>query len=257
MTDFPPHRPMRLRPVLAALLATVLLTLPAPLARAESPEIPVPRTKVYPWMTLEKWREFHDGDLARGAAGPVEVLLLGDSITEAWEKSGAKVWEEALAPLGAANFGIGGDTTQNVLWRITEGRALDRVRPKVVVLMIGTNNFGLHGDEPEAVVRGIGAIVKALRQRVPEARILLLDVFPRGIPGDPLRRKVEALNRLLDQAAGGDPAVRRLRIWDEFLDQDGTPPPGIMPDKLHLSEKGYRIWAKAMLPALREMLARP
>lgn len=214
------------------------------------------RVIAYPWMTLEKWREFHTGDLARAAAGPVDVLFIGDSITEAWEKNGQKVWDDAFGKFNAANFGIGGDTTQNVLWRITEGGALDKVRPRVVVLMIGTNNFGLMNDSEEAVERGVSAIVATLRKKLPEAKILLLDIFPRGNPGDGLRKKVESVNPRIAKIGAGDPAVRHLRIWDEFLDSKGNAPADIMPDKLHLSEKGYRIWADALTPVLREMLGK-
>lgn len=222
---------------------------------AEPPDVAAPRTKVYPWMTLEKWREFHAGDLARAKEGRIDVLFLGDSITEAWDKNGAKVWESNFAPLHAANFGIGGDTTQNVLWRITEGGALKGVNPRVVVLMIGTNNFGLNGDEPAAVLRGIDAIIEALGSACPEAKVLLLDIFPRGNPGDPLRTKVTEANRLLEDYGGKHPGVTRLRIWDEFMNADGTLPPEIMPDKLHLSEKGYSIWAGAVLSVIRRLLA--
>lgn len=221
---------------------------------AEPPDQPAPRTKGYPWMTLEKWRDFHDGDLARGKEGRIDVLFLGDSITEAWEKNGAKVWEKNFAPLHAANFGIGGDTTQNVLWRITKGGALEGVHPRVVVLMIGTNNFGLHGDEPEAVIRGIDAIVDVFAKERPETRLLLLDIFPRGNPGDLLRTKVIEANRLLEEYVGIHPGITRLRIWEEFMNEDGTLPPEIMPDRLHLSEKGYAIWAEAMMPGLQRLL---
>jgi beta-glucosidase len=222
---------------------------------AEAPDVPAPRTKAYPWMSLEKWRDFHKGDLARGKEGPIDVLFLGDSITEAWEKDGPAVWEEFIAPLGAANFGIGGDTTQNVLWRITEGGALAPVEPKVVVLLIGTNNIGLLGQDPPEVVRGIDAIVRTLRKERPGASILLLDLFPRGVPGDSYRRDVEETNRLLAAVAKDDPRVRHFRIWDEFTDGKGNLPPDLMPDKLHLSREGYRVWAKAITPVLREMLA--
>ncbi len=224
---------------------------------AESPDLPAPRSKDYPWMSLEKWRAFHEGDLARGKEGPVEVLFLGDSITEAWEKNGAKVWEEVLAPLGSANFGIGGDTTQNVLWRITEGGALAKVRPRVIVLLIGTNNIGLLGDDPPAVVRGIDAIVRSLRSQLPEAQVLLLDLFPRGVPGDSFRRDVEETNRLLAAVGRNDTHVRHFRIWDEFTDEKRNLPPRLMPDKLHLSEEGYLLWARAITPELRRILATP
>jgi len=241
-------------PSMRLFLVVLLVSIPF-LLPAEEPDVAVPRLKEYKWMTLEKWKWFHEGDLARGAEGPVEVLFLGDSITECWEKEGTKVWKEAFVPLQGANFGVGGDTTQNVLWRITVGGALERVHPRVVVLMIGTNNFGLHDDSPEAVVRGIRAIVKSLRTQRPECHVLVLDLFPRGEPGDQLRKDVETANRLIDGVGKGDPMVSHLRIWDEFTDGKGSLPPEIMPDKLHLSEKGYEIWAKAMVPTLRELLA--
>lgn len=243
---------MRTPALLLSCFLSVLV--PVPLV-AEAPDIPVPRIRDYPWMSREKWRDFHEGDLARGKEGPINVLFLGDSITEAWEKNGAAVWEEFIDPFGSANFGIGGDTTQNVLWRITEGGALEPVRPKVVVLLIGTNNIGLLGQDPPDVVRGIGAIVRTLRKSRPDTRILLLDLFPRGLPRDSYRRDVEETNRLLAAVAKDDPMVHRIRIWDEFIDGRGNLPPALMPDKLHLSAEGYRIWAEVITPVLREMLA--
>jgi lysophospholipase L1-like esterase len=141
--------------------------------------------------------------------------------------------------------------------RMTEYGLLEGAKPRVVVLMIGTNNFGLHGDSPQAVLGGINAIVETLRRERPAAKVLLLDIFPRGNPGDPLRRKVMEANRLLEAYAKENPEVTRLRIWDEFMNEDGTLPPEVMPDKLHLSEKGYAIWAEAMLPALQHLLAAP
>lgn len=250
-----PEAPAAFAPIFMRLPVLLLVSFLCGSLFAESPDVPAPRTKAYPWMSLEKWREFHAGDLARGKEGPIEVLFLGDSITEAWEKNGAAVWEEFLAPLGAANFGVGGDTTQNVLWRITEGGALENVRPKVVVLLIGTNNIGLLGDDPPEVVRGIDAVVRTLRKKLPDTRIVLLDLFPRGVPGDSYRRDVEETNRLLPAVGKDDPMVRHFRIWDEFTDGKGNLPPDLMPDKLHLSEAGYRIWAKEITPVLREMIA--
>jgi len=114
--------------------------------------------------------------------------------------------------------------------------------------MIGTNNFGLDDDSPEAVVRGIRAIVKSLRTHRPECHVLVLDLFPRGEPGDKLRKNVEAANHLIGEVGKGDPMVSHLRIWDEFMNKKGILPPEIMPDKIHLSERGYEIWAKAMVP---------
>ncbi|MCB1091979.1 MAG: GDSL family lipase [Verrucomicrobiae bacterium] len=249
----------RLRP-LGLLLGLALPLLAAPLEAQtkkapQAPDVPTPRVIAYRWMSLEKWREFHQGDLDRAKAGPIDVLFLGDSITEAWDKAGLKVWNEAFEPMKAANFGIGGDTTQNVLWRITEGGALQGVHPKVVVLMIGTNNIGLHQHTPDAVARGVSAVVKTLRQKLPDSRILLLGIFPRGeTPGDRYRQSVAAANERLAKIGAGDRHVRYLRIWDEFLRPDGTMSKDVMPDFLHPSEAGYRLWTQAMMPTLREML---
>lgn len=220
-------------------------------------DVATPRVIPYRWMSLEKWRDFHAGDLARAEAGPVDVLLIGDSITEAWDKSGLKVWEKKLLPLNAANFGIGGDTTQNVLWRITEGKALEKVRPKVVVLMIGTNNFGLHNDTPEAVVRGVAAVVKTVRKKLPDAHLLLLGIFPRSEhPGDKLRREVAAANEKIAGIGTGDDHIHFLRIWDEFMEKDGSISTKVMPDRLHLTEHGYNIWADTMMPQLKKFLTK-
>ena len=245
------HRPLLLAILTVFACAPLRAQTPAPQATDQ----PLPRVIPYRWMSLETWRDFHAGDLARAGAGPVDVLFIGDSITEAWDKSGLRVWEDVFEPMRAANFGIGGDTTQNVLWRITEGRALEKVRPKVVVLMIGTNNIGLHNDTPAAVARGVAAVVKTLRRQLPDSRILLLDIFPRGAqPGDKLRHAVSETNRLLKDIGAGDGHVRHLRIWDEYLEKDGTLAPAIMPDALHLSEAGYRIWAETMQPVLGAMM---
>lgn len=239
------------------LLLTCLFSLAAAtpdLLAREAPDQPLPRQKAYPWMTLDKWRAFHEADLARAQAGPVDLLFVGDSITEDWDKTGQAVWRDAFEPLRAANFGIGGDTTQNLLWRLTAGGALDHVRPRVVVVLIGTNNIGLHNDPPADVLRGIAAVVKTLRQRLPDAEVLLLDLFPRGAsPDDAYRRAVVETNRGLARIGAGDDHVRHLRLWDTFLDERGHTRPDLMPDHLHLSPAGYRRWADALLPVLKEM----
>ena len=209
-------------------------------------------------LPVRKPDPLHLTETIRMAGGhPANAILIGDSITEAWDKSGQKVWEKKLLPLNAANFGIGGDTTQNVLWRITEGKALEKVRPKVVVLMIGTNNFGLHNDTPEAVVRGVAAVVKTVRKKLPDAHLLLLGIFPRSEhPGDKLRREVAAANEKIAGIGAGDDHIHFLRIWDEFLEQDGTISTRVMPDRLHLTEHGYNIWADTMMSHLRKYLTK-
>src|SRR5207237_9355722 len=118
----------------------------------------------------------HKQFLAIAKKGGVDVLFLGDSITHGWE--GQKAWKEYFEPLKAANFGIGGDQTGHVLWRLTEGKELEGISPKVAVLMIGTNNSGR--DSAEQIAEGITLIVKTIQEKSPKTKVLLLGVFPRA-----------------------------------------------------------------------------
>jgi len=216
----------------------------------ELPWEPTPRAKEYPWMSTAHWKDRHAGHVKRAKDGGCDLLFVGDSITEGWGNTAA--WKKHFAPRKAVNIGIGGDTTQNVLWRLANG-AVDGLSPKAVVLLIGTNNFGLHGDAPDDVAKGVAAVVASLRERLPSARILLLAVFPRDEkPGTGMRKKIEALNAQLARLEG--PSVRFLDLGAKFLAPDGTLPKDVMPDFLHLSEKGYQIWADAIEPVLSEWL---
>ncbi len=230
----------------AAALLWILLA-----QQAENPSEPAPRTREYPWMSVASWKQRHEGFLKRAKEGKIDLLFLGDSITEGWGNNA--VWQKHYAPLNAANFGIGGDTTQNVLWRILNGE-IEGISPKAAVLMIGTNNFGLHGDQPEAVARGILTLVQTLRKKLPKTKVLLLGIFPRDEkPNTDFRRRIRKVN---DQIAALDDRknVRFLDLGPKFLAADGTLPKETMPDALHLSEKGYEIWADTMDPLLKEMM---
>lgn len=194
----------------------------------------------------------HKGFLEIAKKGNIDVVFLGDSITDGWRGSGT-VWKEQIEPLHAANFGIGGDRTQHVLWRIQNGE-LDGIEPKVVVLMIGTNNAS--SATADEIAQGVTAIVEELRHRLPRAKILLLGVFPRGQKPDATREKLQAVNAKIARLDDGS-HVKFLDIGKAFLNEDGTISPEIMPDYLHLSRKGYRIWADAMEPTLWSMLDEP
>lgn len=221
-----------------------------------------PSTRLdYPADWQERWMQRHAGFVREAGRGGVEVLFLGDSITDYWRSHGRAVWDREFAPLGAANFGISGDRTQNVLWRITHGE-LEGIKPKVVVLMIGTNNTGpgFGGEQsltPQntsaEIVAGIHAIVKTLAKSLPEARILVLGIFPRGDKEDPLRKQLAEINQSLGKYVGGR-NVRFLDITSRFLAPDGTLSKEIMPDLLHPNERGYEIWADAIRDPLRAML---
>jgi lysophospholipase L1-like esterase len=217
----------------------------------ENPWEPAPRVREYSWMSTASWKERHERFLARAKEGACDLLFVGDSITEGWGAN--TVWQKTNAPRKAVNIGIGGDTTQNVLWRLQNGE-VDGLAPKAVVLMIGTNNFGLHGDAAGDVAKGVAAVVQTLRRKLPSSKILLLGVFPRDEkPGTGMRKKIGELNAQI-AGLGDRKTVHYLDIGAKFLAADGTLSKDVMPDFLHLSEKGYQIWADAMEPALAPLL---
>ena len=182
-----------------------------------------------------------------------QVLFIGDSITQGWEGGGAKeVWAKSYDQYKAVNLGIGGDRTQHVLWRL-QNAPLDNVKPKAAVVMIGTNNSNGEDNTPGQIVEGIAAIVKTLRERLPGTKVLLLGIFPRGENFNPQRGKITQINQVLPKLADGQ-NVFYLDIGHHFLELDGHLPADIMPDYLHLSTKGYELWAKAIEGKLGEMM---
>ena len=207
--------------------------------------------------------ELHEKFLVRAKAGPVGVLFLGDSITEGWGKA-PHVWEHYYGKLEPANFGIGGDQTQHVIWRIENGE-LDGIHPKVVVLMLGTNNAGAHtGEEIAAADK---KIIEMIRAKIPETKVLLLAIFPRDARRNPeglitdaasadAAKRMAAIDRANALLAKLDDGVniRFLDIGEKFLGRDGKIPWTIMPDQLHPTAAGYQLWAEAMQPLLTEML---
>jgi beta-glucosidase len=209
---------------------------------------------------LDWWMPRHEEKLAeiarRKAAGErTELVFLGDSITHNWEKDayGKRVWDERYARYHPLDLGYGGDRTENLLWRLQHGE-VDGIAPKVAVLMIGTNNTGLRHDAPSVIYAGIARDIEELRRRLPHTTILLLAIFPRGERADDgARRSNEAVNALLPQLADGR-QVRFLNINGAFLRPDGSLSRDIMPDLLHPNERGYRIWADAMQPALERLM---
>ena len=185
--------------------------------------------------------------------GPIELVFEGDSITDGWRGPGRAIFEEDYAkPYNCFNTGIGGDRTEHLLWRIDHGE-LDGLHPKAVVLMIGTNNLGT-GQSVQDTVAGITAVVEAIHQTLPEAKILLLGVFPRGHEkSDAMREKINDVNDGIKKLEGKD-NVTYLDIGPKFLEENGALEKNIMPDYLHPNEKGYMIWAEAMRPALDELM---
>ncbi len=197
------------------------------------------------------WMKRHERFNARVAQGNVDLLFIGDSITQGWEGKGKNVWEQFYGKRNAVNLGIGGDRTQHVLWRLDNGN-IKGISPKLAVIMIGTNNSGT--NTPEEIFDGNRAIVERLRKALPDMNILVLGIFPRGAdPSDGRRQVNEKANAMISKLADGK-HVHYLDIGKHFLQEDGTLTREIMPDLLHLSEKGYTIWAEAIEPSLLKLL---
>ncbi len=195
------------------------------------------------------FQKSHENFVAVAKKGDVGVLFLGDSITAGWNGQKA-IWTNAFGAYKPANFGIGGDRTQHVLWRIENGE-LDGIKPKVAVVMIGTNNSG--NDSAEGIAKGITKIVETIRAKSPTTKVLLLAVFPRGEKPNAQRDKLKEVNATIAKLHDGK-QIHFLDIGDKFLQPDGTLTREIMPDFLHLSPKGYQIWADAITPKLAELV---
>jgi lysophospholipase L1-like esterase len=196
----------------------------------------------------------HEEFLHRRTEGKISVLFLGDSITEGWKWWGKEIWPKYYPQMDAANFGIGGDKTQHVLWRIDNGE-LDGIDPKVLVLLIGTNNIGYPAED---ILKADEKIVDKIHQKLPRTKVLIMGIFPRGAdPTDPtvaaMRAKIQTVNQGLAKLDDGN-LTRFLDIGDRFLGADGTISPDVMKDALHPTAAGYEIWADAMNPLLNEML---
>lgn len=193
----------------------------------------------------------HERFVGIAKEGKAQLVFLGDSITAGWG-SKKDIWDKAFGQYTPANFGIGGDRTQHVLWRIENGE-LENIKPKAVVIMIGTNNSG--SDPAEGIAKGVTAIVKTVREKQPQAKILLLAVFPRGEKASPNpgRDKLKQVNAIIAKLDDGK-NIHYLDIGDKFLQSDGSLTKEIMPDFLHLSAAGYQIWADAITPKLAELM---
>ena len=189
----------------------------------------------------------HQANLEVAKKGDIDLLFMGDSITDFWRGSnppydGKAVFDKYFGNLKVANFGIAGDTTQGVLFRLQNGEGMG-FSPRAIMLMIGTNNT-MQNTAPE-IAEGIGAVVLELQKDFPEAKILLLAVFPRNKPGDPVRKTIDEINNKILKLDDGK-KIFYLDIGSVFLNEKGEIPPDVMSDSLHPTAKGYELWAEAV-----------
>jgi lysophospholipase L1-like esterase len=196
--------------------------------------------------------------------GRIDVYFAGDSITRRWRATDYPQflanWNENFFGWNAANFGWGGDTIQNILWRLQDGE-LEGVHPKVIVLLAGTNNVG---NTPASkarvsdITRGIKALLDTMRERSPRATIILMGILPRNDGADPaaVMASIQKINEDIARFADGQ-KIRYLDINDKLADKDGRLFEGMTGDRLHLSLKGYQVWADALKPLFTELLGPP
>jgi lysophospholipase L1-like esterase len=258
--------------VVAALIAAVILALTAapwcvavqPVQaiqdRAPAPDQPVARTdrnsQIAHAQLLEKARQ-----------GRIDVYFLGDSITRRWGTSDEQYrafldnWRQNFFGWNAADFGWGGDTTQNILWRLKNGE-LDNVNPKIIVLMAGTNNIGKTSPQGSTdpriaeVTAGIKAILAVCRQKAPRATIVLMGITPRNDNME-VMPLINRINANIARFADGK-KIRYVNINDKLADKEGRLFEGMTNrDGLHLDVKGYQVWADALKPVFTKLLGPP
>jgi lysophospholipase L1-like esterase len=233
-------------------------TTPAKCARLTSTVVPL--TQGRDWRVYD-WPARHTAAVALMKERHPEIVMLGDSIMHFWggdpsgdqiggRRTAPEVWDQFFRGHTVVNLGFGWDRTENVLWRLGHGE-FDGVSPRLVVVMIGTNNITL--NTPEEIAGGVTAICHEVHKRSPRSRILLFGIFPRGEKPDANREAVTAVNRLIARLDGHN-GVTYLDIGEKFLAADRTIDKAIMYDFLHPTPKGYEIWTDAMGPTLRRLL---
>jgi lysophospholipase L1-like esterase len=197
------------------------------------------------------WLYHFKDNLGRAKGKQIDLVFDGDSITEHILGTGGEdFWEKNFAPLHAFNFGIGGDRIEHVLWRVQNGQ-LDGLNPKLVILLIGTNNIS-RGQKADAIAEGITNLLGEYEKRCPKSHILLMGIFPRGAtPEDNGRKTAEQVNELLKKSIRGR-QVTYLDLSANFLEPDGTLSKDMMYDGIHPTPKGYQVWADGIAPIIKQ-----
>lgn len=233
----------------SALASLLIFSISDAQTASGAPSTPTPRTDA---NSLKA----HEELVQKAKQGRIDLYFLGDSITRRWGTSDAKWkanlenWNQNFFGWNAGNFGWGADKTQNILWRIIHGE-LDGVNPKVIVLLAGTNNLP-DSDSPEQIAQGIKVITQECQKRAPNAKIILTGILPRNDQMT-LLPKIERTNSFLNKIADGKKVIY-LDIARGIADEKGKLYEGMTIDGLHLSVKGYQVWADALTPILTRVL---
>ena len=199
------------------------------------------------------WMKHHEDRKAWVKEPGVNLIMVGDSIGFGWSRTGKKIWDEYYGSRNACNIGSSGDETQHMLWHFQNG-GLEGTNPKLVLVMIGTNNRGDPEKKGADTAYGTLALLKEIHKQLPESKILLMAVFPRGwTPDDKGRIRNDQINEIIRTYADKK-TVYWLDIGHVFLDENGNLIKDLMPDGLHPNEKGYRSWAQAMEPMIKKLL---
>jgi lysophospholipase L1-like esterase len=242
---------------LSLVAAMVMSSFSVEHACAQAADQPVPRTDA-------NSKTAHAQMLANLKKGRIDVYFEGDSITRRWRAKDYPQflanWNENFFGWNAANFGWGADNIQNILWRLHNGE-LDGVHPKVIVLLAGTNNVGripANDAKMSDITKGIKALVAAMREKAPKATIIVMGILPRNDGANPtaVMRSINKINDNIEKLADGK-TIRYLNINAKLADDDGKLLAGMSGDRLHLSLKGYQVWADALKPLLTELLGPP
>ena len=211
------------------------------------------------------WHQRWDARRKQIAKGGIEIVFIGDSITHYWEHDsatnkrhigGLTTYKKYFSKYNVLNLGYAGDRTENTIWMTGDSKLLDNIDPKLVVVMIGTNNIGHKKAGVEATAAGIELIIKNIRTKLPNAKILLFGIFPRSASAKHTNRaKLKEINSIICKL-GDNKSVFYCDITDKFLDKDGNLSKNIMPDHLHPNDAGYEIWAQAIMPYVEKFVGK-
>ncbi len=227
-----------------------LLTILLPLVTACGPSEPS-NSAVVPVPRNTFWLKLHEEINARVARGNADLVFIGDSIMQRWHEEGRKVWDRFYGRRNAANLGITGDCTQHVIWRLQHGN-FDGIKPKVAVVMIGTNNSKT--NTPDETAAGLRKIISIVREKSPKTKILLLGILPRERDRTSKRRLINIKVNEIISGFADDKHVYYLDFGDRFVDEDGKLSTELMRDNQHPSAAGYLVWAEVMEPVLAGLL---